>query len=80
MLHDNMDERNTGQVPRSCHISPAPPPFSDYIDKLEQLPYLGYLNYFVPVGTCLKIGAAWLSAIALFYLYSVVARWIKLIE
>ena len=55
-------------------------PFSDYIDKLKQLPYLGYLNYFVPVGTCLKIGAAWLSAIALFYLYSVVARWIKLIE
>ena len=55
-------------------------PFSDYIDKLEQLPYLGSLNYFVPVGTCLKIGAAWLSAIALFYLYSVVARWIKLIE
>ena len=55
-------------------------PFAGYIDKLEELPYLGYLNYFVPVGTFLKIGAAWLSAIALFYLYSVVARWIKLIE
>ena len=55
-------------------------PFAGYIDKLEELPYLGYLNYFVPVGTCLKIGAAWLSAIALFYLYRVVARWIKLIE
>ena len=73
ILHDNMDERNTGQVPRSGHISPAPLSFLG-------LPYLGYLNYFVPVGTCLKIGAAWLSAIALFYLYSVVARWIKLIE
>lgn len=47
---------------------------------LSQLPYLGYLNYFVPVGTCLKIGTAWLAAIALFYLYSVLARWIKLIE
>lgn len=55
-------------------------PFVEYIDALEQVPYLGYLNYFIPVGTCLKIGAAWLSAIALFYLYSVVARWIKLIE
>lgn len=55
-------------------------PFADFIDKLDSLPYLGYLNYFVPVGTCLKIGAAWLSAIALFYLYSVVARWVKLIE
>ena len=48
--------------------------------NLSQLPYLGYLNYFVPVGTCLKIGTAWLAAIALFYLYSVLARWIKLIE
>ena len=55
-------------------------PFKGFIDKLEDIPFLGYLNYFIPVGTCLKIGAAWLSAIALFYLYSVVARWIKLIE
>lgn len=55
-------------------------PFADAIDNLFQLPYLGYLNYFVPVGTFLKIGTAWLAAIALFYLYSVLARWIKLIE
>lgn len=55
-------------------------PFADAIDSLSQLPYLGYLNYFVPVGTCIKIGEAWLAAIALFYLYSVLARWIKLIE
>ena len=55
-------------------------PFADAIHNLSQLPYLGYLNYFVPVGTCLKIGTAWLAAIALFYLYSVLARWIKLIE
>ncbi len=55
-------------------------PFADAIDSLTQLPYLGYLNYFIPVGTCIKIGEAWLAAIALFYLYSVVARWIKLIE
>lgn len=55
-------------------------PFVEFIDSLEEIPYLGYINYFIPVGTMLKIGAAWLSAIAIFYLYSVVARWIKLIE
>lgn len=55
-------------------------PFASVIDNLEQLPYLGYINYFVPVGTCIKIGEAWLAAIAVFYLWSVVARWIKLIE
>lgn len=54
-------------------------PFAPVIDSLEQLPYLGYINYFVPVGAILKIGTAWLTAIALFYLYSVLARWIKLI-
>lgn len=55
-------------------------PFAGAIDSLAQVPYLGYINYFIPVGTCLKIGTAWLSAIALFYLYSVVARWVKLIS
>lgn len=55
-------------------------PFAPFIAELDNLPYLGYINYFVPIGACLKIGAAWLAAIALFYLYSVVARWIKLIS
>lgn len=55
-------------------------PFAPMIDSLEQMPYLGYINYFVPVGTCIKIGEAWLTAIVIFYLWSVVARWIKLIE
>lgn len=55
-------------------------PFSDAIDSLTQLPYLAYLNYFIPINTFIKIGEAWLAAIALFYLYSVIARWIKLIE
>ena len=61
------------------HLLPLSP-FADAIANLTQLPYLAYLNYFVPVGTFIKIGEAWLAAIALFYLYSVLARWIKLIE
>lgn len=55
-------------------------PFAPVIDKLGELPYVGYINYFVPVGTCIKIGEAWLAAIALFYAWSVLARWVKLIE
>lgn len=54
-------------------------PFQQYIESFKNLPYLGYLNWFIPVGTCIKIGAAWLSAIALFYLYSIVMRWFKMI-
>lgn len=55
-------------------------PFSDFIDSFSAMPFLGYLNWFVPVGAMLKIGTAWLAAIALFYLYSIIARWIKLIS
>lgn len=55
-------------------------PFSDFIDKLEALPYLGYLNWFVPVGEMLVVASAWLAAITLFYIYSVIARWVKLIS
>ena len=55
-------------------------PFADTIAKLEQLPYLGYLNWFMPVGEMLAVGSLWLTAIGVYYLYSVVARWIKLIS
>ncbi|WP_411338355.1 hypothetical protein [Ruminococcus gauvreauii] len=55
-------------------------PFAPFLDGLETLPYLGYLNYFIPVGTFLKIGAAWLVSIGLFYLYSIILRWIRAIE
>lgn len=55
-------------------------PLAPYIDQLAALPFLGYLNWFIPVGTLLKIGTAWLTAIGLYYLYSVIMRWIKLIS
>ncbi len=55
-------------------------PFAPYIDQLSALPFLGYLNWFIPVGTLVGIGTAWLTAIGLYYLYSVVMRWIKLIS
>ena len=55
-------------------------PFASTIDELEQLPYLGYLNWVIPVSQMLTIGSAWLVAIGLYYLYSVIARWIKLIQ
>ena len=45
-------------------------PFAPVIDSLEKMPYLGYINYFVPVGICIKIGEAWLAAIVVFYLWS----------
>lgn len=55
-------------------------PFAPYIAALQEVPCLGYINWFIPVGTFVKIGTAWLAAIAVYYLYMVVARWIKLLS
>jgi hypothetical protein len=54
-------------------------PFTQFIDQFRGLPFLGYLNWFFPVGDCLKVMAAWLTAVGLFYLYSILMRWLKVI-
>lgn len=54
-------------------------PFIDFFESVEDIPYLGYLNWFIPVGAILKVFTAYLVCIALFYGYSVLARWVKLI-
>ncbi len=55
-------------------------PFVAYIDALERVPFLSYLNYFVPVSSFVAIGEAWLVSVGLFYLYSIILRWIRAIE
>ena len=54
-------------------------PFQQYIQLFRELPYLGWLNWFFPVGDCLVVMLAWLGAVGLFYLYSIVMRWLKVI-
>ena len=54
-------------------------PFQQYIDQFRSLPYLGWLNWFFPVGACLTVMAARLVAVGLFYLYSILMRWLKII-
>lgn len=54
-------------------------PFADFVAQFSNLPYLGYLNWFFPVHECLVVMMAWLTAVALFYVYSIVMRWVKMI-
>lgn len=54
-------------------------PFQEFISDFASLPYLGWLNWFFPVGDCLVVMAAWLVAVGLFYLYSILMRWLKMI-
>ncbi len=55
-------------------------PFTQFIETCENLPYLGWLNWFLPIGTFIAIGEAWLVSITLFYLYSIVLRWVRAIS
>lgn len=54
-------------------------PFQKYIQYFSELPYLGYLNWFVPIDGILVVLASWLGCIGLFYLYSIVMRWLKIL-
>lgn len=55
-------------------------PFTKFINALEQSSWLGFLNWFIPVGDILSIFAAYLGAVGLFYVYSVLMRWVKVIS
>lgn len=58
-------------------------PFANFIDQLKYgaiSDYIGYVNYFFPVGFLIKSLAAFLSALAVYYSVSVVMRWIKAID
>ena len=61
-----------------CSVLPLSP-FQPFLATFRSLPYLGWLNWFFPVGECLTVMLAWLGAVALFYLYSILMRWLKII-
>ena len=54
-------------------------PFKDFIAQFGGLPYLGWLNWFFPVRGCLTVLGIWLTAVATFYIWSIVMRWLKVI-
>lgn len=55
-------------------------PFAPVISELEDLPFLGYLNWILPIGDFIKIGTLWITAIGAYYAWSIIARWVKIIS
>ncbi|AXH77185.1 MAG: hypothetical protein [Inoviridae sp.] len=55
-------------------------PIQQFLGSFSELPYLSALNWFFPVSSVIIVMEAWLVAIACFYLYSLVLRWIKAIS
>jgi hypothetical protein len=54
-------------------------PFTPYINSMAGAEWLGNLNWFIPFGTLVGIGGSWLVAVAVFYVYQVILRWVKAI-
>lgn len=54
-------------------------PFQMINDTISQLPYLQYLNWFFPVTECVGVLQVWLSAVVVYFVYSAIMRWIKVI-
>lgn len=55
-------------------------PFTNISLTLTNLEWLKWLNWFFPVGQCLTVMALWTAAIGVYYAYSIVARWVKIIS
>lgn len=56
-------------------------PFGGFISnfKVAFRPYLSALNWVVPIGDFVMILEVWLSVVALFYVYSIIMRWVKML-
>lgn len=44
------------------------------IDLSFITPYLGYINWFLPFGRMLTVASVWLTAVLIYYAYSVILR------
>ena len=54
-------------------------PFQAVVQSLEETPYLGYLNWFFPVGRCVGVLTAWGVAIGVYYGISWILRQLDII-
>lgn len=58
-------------------------PFQQFIDQMEYsklAEYVGYINYFFPVGNFITILTAWLGCLSLYYIWVIVLRWMKAVS
>ena len=55
-------------------------PLRSISNLINNIPYLNWLNWFFPVSECLTVMAGWLACIGVYYAFSAILRWIKLIS
>jgi hypothetical protein len=54
-------------------------PFKDINVSLDSN-LLGYLNWMFPIDDMLSVLTLWVSSILIYYVYSIVLRWVKAIQ
>lgn len=57
-------------------------PFTAFIQdtsSISDVVNLGYINWIIPVKQIIAVGEAWLAAIAIYYMYEYIMRFIKLV-
>lgn len=55
-------------------------PFRAIIDRLGNVPYMNEIAWFVPIEEIVLLLMYWTSAIALYYGYQLILRWVKAID
>jgi len=55
-------------------------PFTAYMNLSLNNTILGYINWFIPIGTFIAILEAWIAAIAIWYIIQIILRWLKAVE
>ncbi len=55
-------------------------PFRGFLDNMAQLPYLGYINWLIPISDFLDLLSVWCVAVRIFYVASVMLRFAKAIQ
>ena len=52
----------------------------DELSNSEVYEWLRMVNWFIPIGTFVSILEGWLVCVAVYYVYQIVLRWIRVIE
>lgn len=55
-------------------------PFINVTSSNSISKYMGYLAWLLPIKSIVTILVVWVSAMSIYYMYSSVMRWIKLID
>lgn len=55
-------------------------PFQSLLQNMNALPYLPVLNWFFPISEIAYVTGLWLGAIAIYYIYSALLRFVRAIR